>query len=151
MLAFTNSASLILIIRGYFPLCIHPIHPPMAPAIKCRFSPPLYQRTPLFPTTYYPRMAGACHCYAPNPTPRSEPGVSLCAQQAPWLVFLLPLRNQEKRKHLPTNSSFIDLNTQTLFCCFPFLLSSLFLSFLSLDQTLSVLVIVIRMHTIWVT
>lgn len=103
------------------------IHPSMAPAIKCRFSPPLYQRTPLFPTTYYPPMAGApCHCYAPQPKPLGgEPGFSCGAQQAPWLVFFASA-SQSGKAEASSNSSFIDFNNRHSSAAF---LSSFFLFF----------------------
>ena len=132
------------------------IHPSMAPAIKCRFSPPLYQRTPLFPTTYYPPMAGApCHCYAPQPNPsEANLGFHVVRNKHLGLFFLLPLRNQEKRKH-PATHHLLILTTDILLLLSlsSFFFFFLFLSFFprSITTCLYSSVIVIWMHTIWVT
>jgi hypothetical protein len=146
MLAFTNSASLILIIRGYFHLCIpsiHPIHPWLQQSNVVFL--PLCTNGHLYsPTTYYPPMAGACHCYAPNPTlGANHLGFYYVRNKQPWVVFFFASASQSgKAEASPTNSSFIDFNNTDILL----LLSSSrfsFLVFLSFfprsNQTLSVL------------
>jgi hypothetical protein len=140
MLAFTNSASLILIIRGYLHLCIPSI--PSTHGFSNQmsfFSPSVLTDTSIPPQLTTPPNGRRLPLFQPL---GGEPGFSLCAQQATLACFFFPLRNQAKRKHLPTNSSFIDFNNTDILL----LLSSSrfsFLVFLSFfprsNQTLSVL------------
>jgi hypothetical protein len=143
MLAFTNSASLILIIRGYLHLCIPSI--PSTHGFSNQmsfFSPSVLTDTSIPPQLTTPPNGRRLPLLHPTPRRRTTWVFIVCATSNLGLFFLLPLRNQAKRKHLPTNSSFIDFNNTDILL----LLSSSrfsFLVFLSFfprsNQTLSVL------------